>query len=194
VIFPTTDNTLTITDSPVGTDSPAGPGIFDSFKDSMGRYRTQSLFVEHPHESYPAYFTLKKQDHKGKISLYRKYMEIGDPTEYKVAIQILGSWDHWEALKRSKWFMVHLTGWREELKVRMESERYYDMLHIQRNVKTDSPQAVQATKWLADRYGDSKDVTRKAGRPSKEEKAAHLKQIEQEQEYINEDVKRLGLV
>ena len=167
-----------------------GPEVFDSFKDSQGRYRTQSLFIEYPHESYPAYFTLKKQDKNGAISLYRKYMAIGDPTEYQVAIQLLGSWDHWQALTRSKWFRIHLTGWRKELKTRMESDRYYEMVD-----NLGDPKArVQATKWLADRYGGSSDQVSKRGRPSKEEKAMHLRRIAEEADDINDDAKRIGVV
>ncbi len=181
-------------DSPVGGESDApGPEVFDSFKDSMGRYRTLSLFIEYPHTSYPAFFTLKKVDRKGVISLYRKYMEIGDPTEYQVAIQLFGSWEHWQILTRTKWFTAHLVGWRKELKDRMESERYHEMLEIQAHAKT-APARAQATKWLADRYGGSADKTSKRGRPSKDEKQAHLNKLALESEDEASDAKRIGLV
>lgn len=180
-------------DSPVGAeDTATGPGIFDSFKDSQGRYRTQSLFIETPHESYPAFFTTKKQDveKNGKtyLSLYQKYMAIADPTEYQVAIQLFGSWDHWVALCRSKWFTDLLTGWREELKTKMESARYFEMLN---DVGKGTPQAIQATKWLAERYGDTKTIKR--GRPSKAERALHLRQLTENSEAISEDAERIGL-
>lgn len=184
------------TDSPVGANltGELGPEIFESFKDAQGRFRTQSLFCEHPHESYPAKFTLKKYDHEkdGKtyISLYLKYMEIADPTEYQVAIRLFGSWDHWQALTRSKWFGEHLTGWREELKIRLESDRYYEMQGVATNDK-GSAQSVQATKWLAERYGDKE--TAKRGRPSKAEKAKHLNKLKSETAELNEDIARLGL-
>jgi hypothetical protein len=181
-----------LSEVPVGDQQTApGPEVFDSFKDSQGRFRTQSLFIEYPHESYPAFFTLKKQDKKGAISMYRKYMEIGDPTEYQVAIQLLGSWDHWQALTRTKWFRTHLTGWRKELKARMESDRYYEMVD-----KKNDPGAlgIQATKWLAERYGGSSDKVAKRGRPSKEEKAAHLRRLSEEADDINDDARRIGVV
>lgn len=184
------------TDSPVGANltGELGPEIFDSFKDAQGRFRTQSLFIETPHDSYPAKFTLKKydkvKDGKTYISLYLKYMEIADPTEYQVAVRLFGSWDHWQALTRSKWFGDHLTGWREELKIRLESERYYEMQEVATKDK-GSAQAVQATKWLADRYGDK--ATAKRGRPSKAEKAQHLSKLKSETAELNEDIARLGL-
>jgi hypothetical protein len=180
-----------LVDSPVGGEQTApGPEIFDTFKDSQGRFRTQSLFIEHPHKSYPAFFTLKKYNKDGYISMYQKYMEIADPTEYQVAIRLLGSWDHWQALKRAKWFREHLAAWRDELRVKMESDRYYEMLG---KSDKDTPQAIQATRWLADRYGESKDKTRKAGRPSKQEKEAHLKRLTQESEDTDADAARIGI-
>ena len=63
---------------PVGdllTDE-AGPEIFDSLKDSQGRFRTQSLFWETRHESYPAHFTTKQRaierDGVTYVSMYEK--------------------------------------------------------------------------------------------------------------------------
>lgn len=187
---------MVYTDSPVGANltGEVGPEVFDKLKDAQGRFRTQSLFCEHPHESYRAYFTLKKFDYEkdGKtyISLYLKYMEIADPTEYQVAIRMFGSWDHWQALTRSKWFGAHLTGWREELKTKLESDRFYEMQQVATQDR-GSAQAVQATKWLADRYGDK--ATAKRGRPSKAEKAQHLNKLKDETAELNEDIKRLGL-
>ena len=187
--------TIVYKDSPVGANltGEVGPEIFDSFKDTQGRFRTQSLFIETPHESYPAYFTLKKSDHtkNGKVytSLYRKYMEIGDPTEYQMAIRLFGSWDHWLALTKSKWFGEHLTGWREELKTRLESDRYFEMDQVAKTCSLQ-PQGIQATKWLAERYGDT--ATAKRGRPSKAEKAKHLRKLQDESEDLKEDAKRIG--
>jgi len=185
------------TDTPVGgeqTGSEDGPGTFDSFKDSMGRFRTKSLFIETINPLYPAYFTLKKYDfEKGGhmyISLYQKYIEISDPTEYQVAIRLFGSWDHWQALMKSVWFRAHLKQWRAEVRTKIESERYYEMLgHV--NSKPDGSKAMQASKWLASRYGDEKVAKR--GRPSKAEKEAALKQVTEDDKVLSEDAKRIGL-
>ncbi len=176
------DNTAT----PLRGAFPANP--FKGFKDAGNRYRTQSLFAEYPHDTYPAHFTLKREGRKGFVNLYEKYMEIADPTEYQVAVQLFGSWAHWEALKSSKWFMIHLNSWRVELAVKMESKRYHEMLSQVPSAKT----GVAATKWLAERYGEKK-ATRTAGRPTKAEKEAHLRATEQEKAGFTEDAKRLGL-
>jgi hypothetical protein len=176
-------------DTPVGgeTDALTGQEFIDSLKDAQGRFRTQSLFIETPHESYPAYFTIKKYDFEkgGKtyISMYRKYMEYADPTEYNFAQMVLGSWDHWLAMQRNAKFREHLVGWREELRIKIESARYHEMVKAAKQGKTT------ASEWLAKRYGEGV----KRGRPSKAEKAAHLKRIEQDSEEVKEDVARLGL-
>lgn len=149
--------------------------------------------MEFPHDSYPAYFTLKHfpKTKNGVTyhSMYQKYMEIADPTEYQVAIQLLGSWDHWVALQRGKWFQEELVGWRDELKIKLESQRYYEMVG---NLK-DPKAKVQATKWLASRYGDSDKQTKKRGRPSRIEKENHLRRLSEASEDTKEDAKRLGL-
>lgn len=178
---------------PVGDEQIAsGPEIFDSFKDAQGRYRTQSLFIETPHKSYPAFFTTKKYDvtRNGTTyhSLYLKYMEIADPTEYQVALRLFGSWGHWEALCKSKWFKELLTDWRNELRVRMESDRYFEM---SARAKDDSVQGISATKWLADRYGEKSIAKR--GRPSKQEKEAHLRRLAEDTAEESEDATRIGI-
>ena len=178
---------------PVGVTSTdeAGPEIFESLKDSQGRFRTQSLFWETRHESYPAHFTTKQRsierDGVTYISMYQKYMEIADPTEYQVAIRLLGSWEHWQALLRAKWFVTLITGWREELAARIESERYYEGSSLAKKGN------LSATKFLADRYGETSKQVKKRGRPSKEEKAAHLKLVEQEASDLAEDAARIGV-
>ena len=174
---------------PKGNNSLPAQGAYDALKDSMGRPRTQSLFVEHRHDKYPAPFTLKPYDHRGRMSMYRKYMEIGDPTEYSQAIGLLGSWEHWQVLTNTKWFKPFITKWRQELKVKFESDRFREMEEVAETQK-GTPQGVQATKWLAERYSKTSPTR---GRPSKAEKKAALKQHTEEQDLLAEEAERLGL-
>ena len=178
---------------PVGIEE-TGTDAFESFKDTMGRYRTKSLFIETANDAYPAYFTRKSYDFtKGGvkyISLYLKYMELSDPTEYQVAVKLFGAWEHWQALLKAGWFRDMITPWREELQVKLESERYHEMKgHITND--PGSPSAIQASKWLAERYGSK--ATAKRGRPTKAEKEGHLKRIVSEEKDLEEDMKRIGL-
>ena len=174
--------------TPLRGEVPSNP--FKGFKDTGGRFRTQSLFAEFERDGYPPHFTLRREGRAGVVNIYEKYMEIADPTEYQVAIQLLGSWQHWQALIRSEWFMKHLNSWRGELAVKMESERYHEMLINTHRDKT----RVAATKWLADRYGERKNPARKAGRPTKQEKEAYLAQERRDSQDLKEDAERIGIL
>ncbi len=176
--------------TPSGSNTLPDAGAYDHLKDSQGRFRTQSLFIEYKHDSYPAPFTLKEYDHKGALSMYRKYMEIGDPTEYSQAIGLLGSWRHWEMLTNTQWFKPFVTQWRRELKVKFESDRYREMHDVAKN-QGGTPQGLQASKWLAERYSDS-NATRR-GRPSKAEKAQALKRDKEEEKLLQEEAERVGI-
>lgn len=122
--------------------------------------------------------------------MYRKYMEIGDPTEYRIAMGLLGSWEHWKMLCELSWFKPHVEKWRNELAVKFESDRYQEMLDVAEKSK-GTPQGVQATKWLAERYSTPNKPKR--GRPSKAEKKAALKQETEEDKLLQEEAARLGL-
>ena len=164
--------------------------IYKTLKDTIGRPRTQSLFYEMRNPDYTSPYTLKDYDHEGRLSMYKLYLEIGDPTEYEFAQQVLGSWTHWEKLSSCEWFKPYLTRWRRELKTKMESQRFQEMLDIVEK-NPNSPQGIQATKWLAERYGEKKQVKR--GRPSKEEKAQLLAEESEADKILAEDAERLGL-
>jgi len=166
-----------------------GAGAYDALKDTMGRFRTQSLFIEKKNSKYPAPFTLKDYDHKGALSMYKRYMEIGDPTEYAFAQAMFGSWAHWRALSSASWFSEYVVRWREELKVKFESQRWEEMQEVAEN-QPGSTLGLQATKWLADRYNGPKP---KRGRPTKEEKKSILKEESEEDKLIKEEIERLGL-
>jgi hypothetical protein len=136
-------------------------------------------------------FTTKKQAHEGCISMYEKYMEIADPTEYQVAIRLLGSWDHWQKLCQVKWFQELVEDWRAELKIHMASEIYQNMKETSINAK-GTPQGIQADKWLHEQYGESEKAKR--GRPSLVEKQKALKESIEEERDLTADGKLIGLV
>ena len=183
-------NIKSIQKTPTGSKALPPRDAFETLKDSQGRFRTKSLFVEMKHPDYSAPYTLKDYDHKGSMSMYQKYMAIGDPTEYEQAIALLGSWKHWKLLTASKWFQEHVNQWRAELKIKFESDRYQEMIDVAEK-SAGTPIGIQATKWLAERYSDKKTITR--GRPSKAEKKAALNRELEEDELLKEERERLGL-
>lgn len=130
--------------------------------DSMGKMRTQSLFLELGYND-EACFTLKEEDHvyEGRTypSLKRLYLESNDPTEYKFATEHLLGWKHWQRMCENKVIRKHIDEWREELEVKLRCQAIGDAIVLARSGQ------FQAAKWVADRGW----ATRAAGRPSKEE-------------------------
>lgn len=154
------------------------------FKDSMGRWFTKGLFWEtcRPDNKEWASYTLKEQEHEGLPSLKALYLETSDPTEYEFATSYLGGWLHWKALCECSWFQPHLEDWREELEVKLRSEGIKKIAEHSRGEK-----GYQAAKYLADRGWDM----RKAGAPSKEERARELKVQSRLHDEIDDDMARI---
>lgn len=188
-IGPTT--TIETVDTPKGVTTLPEADAYKHLKDSMGRFRTQSLFVETKNDKYPAPFTLKDTSHKGRVSMYEKYMEIGDPTEYSQAIALLGSWRHWKVLTSTQWFAPYVDRWREELKVKLESERFREMETLA-ETHHGTQIGVQATKWLSDRYTSGSKKS-KRGRPSNLEVENSLNEDKKELELLEVEAQRIGL-
>ena len=158
------------------------------FKDVMGRYRTESLFLETKRNNkYDSYFTLAHEDKKGHLSMRRKYLEISDPTEYQVAMQLLGDYKHWQALASRKWFKDHLDQWRIELDDKLQSEAVATLREIARSTKAGG--RVQAARLLLDKPWEAKNRLR--GRPSNDEVEGYRKQASDEAEESHEDYLRV---
>lgn len=162
-------------------------------KDSMGRYRVMSLFV-----GEKALFTLDDYSNAVAPSFKRLYVEIGDPSEYDVAILLLGSWEHWTRLVESVWFKPYLNEAREELNAKIRSQA---VKQIQNDGKVAFSEATRlaANKFLATGgylQEAEKEVVKevaKRGRPSKEEIARRTKEILTEEGTINADYARMQI-
>lgn len=166
--------------------------ILKSYRDSLGRFRTRSLFKElNADGKYPAYFTMKPYDLPGAISMKRKYLEIADPTEYNVAIQLLGSWKHWEKLCELEWFKLELEDWRTELRKKIEADAIRRIGDIAR---ADSASAFGANRYLLENFGPKPGKKSGAGRPTdKYVKAKAVREAVEAKEITEEDAARLGL-
>jgi len=185
------------------------------FKDVIGRWRTQSLFLETEVDpatraKYPPIFLLKEdKDRDGLTSMKRIYMEQGDPTEYRAALAIFGCWDAWENLvTKAPFFQPYLEKWRAELALRLRSEATNAIIDVGVRHKTMSGTQYQAAKWVAElgwnnqsssggNKGGGDPQSAPVGRPSK---AAIHREAERmmRAELIasgtaTEDAKRLGL-
>jgi len=158
--------------------------------DHVGAYRTQSLFLETNGTSGLPILTLKELDweYKGQVlpSLRKMYMEIADPEEYEVAIQVLGSWEHWLRLLENKKIMGYIQQYRDELEVKIRSCAVKAMVQT---ATLDGSKGTSAAKYIAEK-GWSK---RKAGAPSKLEKERELKITTKISDEVEDDLKRLGI-
>jgi hypothetical protein len=156
----------------------------NKFKDSMGRWRTESLFVEtnRVEDKWPSFYCLNPDKETELLpSLKRLYLEASDPTEYNFATSYLGGWQHWQALSKGWFFKEYIKEWREELEVKLRAEG----IKAQRGLaKKGNP---NAAKWLAEKGWDK----RKAGAPSKEERVREMKMGAKVAEHLDEDYERV---
>lgn len=159
----------------------------EDFKDPQGRRRTVSLFLEtiNFHTPLEPIYTLREEEHKGKPSAKKIYLEQRDPSEYRAAMALVGSWEHWQKLLNSKAIFAYIKEWREELKVILKSEAIENMHTI---AGQGNP---TAAKWLADQGWDAepKQTKKGVGRPKKEP----VKEDPRVKIEVAGDMERLGL-
>lgn len=140
--------------------------------DSLGRFRTKSLFYEYRHKSYPFYWTLKGEDKiKGDttiLSLRKIYMSYDHIPghEYEFAVDCFRSWEHFRVVRNSPMLREIFDEWADELTVRIKA------LQVKNLIKNAREGDSSAAKYLVEGKADGP----KRGRPSKLERAAHLKQ------------------
>jgi hypothetical protein len=134
-------------------------------------------------------YTLKDVDHEGFPSFYRLYMELDDPTEWKVSQELVDGWEHWEMLCKATWFKPFVERWRKELQLRMMSSA---LVRIKSEAKTGSKESFGANKYLLEKGWEPKE-TRGRGRPSKDEISKAANDIARADSQLSEDFKRLGL-
>ena len=161
--------------------------------DSVGRYRTLSLFWEwnNPGDK-PALFTNKAEDiirdnvtYKSMKKLYMSY-EHAPGFEYDFAIEVLGSWEHWQKLVNgSKEIQEMVKDWQHELDIRLKAQ---GIKAIMRHSLDDDPKGLQAAKYLVE-----KGYSKRAGRPSKEEVQRELKTDAKAAKERQADLERIGL-
>lgn len=117
------------------------------FKDSRGRYITQSLFLENGYNTEFAVYTLTDEDkeYQGVVypSLRRLYLECLDPTEYTFATKYLWGWEHWLRICDNSLMTQPIEQWREELEVRLRSIAITSIV-------ASAPDSYNAAKWVAD--------------------------------------------
>ena len=138
----------------------------DDLRDTSGHYRVLSLFVENKKPKYPAYWTYRDIDFVKDGILYKSltqtFMDCEDPTGYKFAMKVFGSWNFYKRLRRSKELQQLLFNkWDEELEVRLMSKGIKGIVKEAQSGKN----ALSASKFLVDRGWLPKEENK--GRPNK---------------------------
>ncbi len=159
----------------------------DNPKDSTGRWRTRSLFVELIAKEQLAagflpIFTLKGD--KKYVDLHEMYIDEADPTGYSFALRAFGSWEHFCVLRELQWFKAHFTKWEDELEVKMRSDGIKNLIEASK----EGSRGVSAAKYIAE-----KGWEKKRGRPSKDEIERERKQQVLIDDELQADAQRIGL-
>ena len=159
------------------------------YKDDLGRYKTQGLFLEDKYDREMAVFTYDGEDkvYKGKtyISLKKLYLEHGDPKEYSFARKYLYDWKHWQRMCKNAVIGRHIDEWRKELELDLVSEGISAIISLA--LDKDS---YQAAKWMSE-AGWTKE---KVGRPSKEAVEGKVKEMAEEDAQYNKEFELIAMV
>jgi len=164
------------------------------YKDTMGRYRTQSLFWEMRDESMAPIWCMKDYDLvKEKTtypSLKKIYMAYDHVPgfEYDFAMDHFGSWDHWLKLCSCRTDRIKdmIQEWRNELDIKLKAVGLKAI--IASSVDNDA-KGLQASKYLVEQGY----AVKKAGRPSIEDIERELKTDAKAAKERQEDLERIGL-
>tara|TARA_R110002072_G_scaffold100698_10_gene221897 strand:+ start:2669 stop:3193 length:525 start_codon:yes stop_codon:yes gene_type:complete len=160
-------------------------------KDSMGRLRTTSLFVEFKHPQMKPLYSLKEYDIETPEGVYpslkKMYMSYDHVPgfEYDFAMDIFGSWEQWTKLCNISQLRGEMQQWRDELDIRIKASALKQMMLAS---KDNDAKGINAAKYLAD-----KGYTKKAGRPSKEEIIRQTKIEAGANQELADDMNRIGL-
>ena len=172
---------------------------FPELKDSMGRYRTQSLFWEFSflnekrETAIEPIFTLKDYNLEKYNIIYPSlkliYMSYDHVPgfEYEFAMDVFNSWDHWNKLATETVPVIKnaIKEWRTELDIRIKAQAIKAVMLAS---KTDDTKGLHAAKYLAD-----KGYAPQRGRPSKEEVERERKISAGVNKDLESDMERLGL-
>lgn len=167
-----------------------------NFKASNGKYYTRQLFwdewvnlMQSERQIDPPFCL-----HGNKpelINFGKAYVESEDPTGYKVAQELLGGYQLWTVLMKTKWFQEAKKIWDEELDARLKSQGIEKLKEILTNGQP--AQQLQAAKYIANL--EYKGATRSSrGRPSNAEIEKAAREEADIRSTLEADYQRISLV
>ena len=166
-------------------------------RSTNNRYLVRSLFYEtiadHVAErgiSRPLFTTKDRNVEKDGTTYYSLkniYMSYDHVPgyEYQFAMDVFGSWDHWQLLcNSSDKVSEHIKSWRDELTIKLQAKA---LESLYKTALFEGSKGTPAARYLADRGWEVK-----RGRPSKEEVEREKKIAAGVERELNEDLERLG--
>lgn len=160
-----------------------------------GKFYTIQLFYEKWREYAQQFriitppFTLD-DEREGYISMARHYVESRDPTGYTTAMELLGSYKHWEILNKCSWFTPYRQLWDRELDANLKSEAMAKMREIAET--GEGATKLTAAKYLANLEYKKKPAEKGVGRPTREAVDGALKREVADTKAVEEDMKRIS--
>ena len=172
--------------------TPASPHPYGKFKNANGMWRTNSLFAERSTAvdgTESAVYTLNAEDWRGFPSLKKLFMETGDPTGYKMAIEHLGGYEHFKVLLDYKRFAEAFREWQLEMSAKYQAEGLARLLEMSKDKSHRS--SVDLNKFLLNRGWLTQEEKSKGGRPKKSDIREAAIQISTKNGAIDEDFERV---
>jgi hypothetical protein len=128
------------------------------FLDGSGKRVILGLFKEfaRPDVKFKPVYTLAE--------MKQTFLEARDPSEYSVAMTLLGDWEHWQEVRNHPLIKPHVEKWQDELEVKLRSEA---IVQMRSHAKQQGGTA--AAKWLADKGYALEGSKKPIGRPKKDE-------------------------
>lgn len=123
-------------------------------------------------------------------SLYLRYMECDDPTEWRFANEYFSGWAQWEEVANNTVISPYVERWRKELDLRTKSQA---LARIKAEAKSNSKEALAASKYLISRGWDEKPQS-KRGRPTKDEITKAANEIAYNEKKFDEDLEAISRV
>jgi hypothetical protein len=121
---------------------------------------TSALVWELKHDSTWAYFTIAEEPRAEFVPfkpLYLKYT-VDEPTEYDFAINVFGSWRHWQKMQDNKEFYTYLETVRDERDTLIEANALREIIKESKTGKN----AFAAAKFLVTKGYITDPVAKKA--------------------------------
>lgn len=164
----------------------------DKFRNISNVWRTRALFEDAPlgtvyNENIPIYWLNRPPNYDGLKPIMREeFIKLEDITGIKLANKFFGGYEHFKYLLDCEWFKAAFDSWLAELQLIKQAEHLSKIEEIARG---DTPQAFQASKYLAGK--EYEESPAKRGRPSKDEISGNLKQETRKLSEARENYKRM---